>query len=185
MEGFVGIDYSMSSPAICAHSEIEWNFNNCKFFFLASRKTVYNCHQNFKQTPFFKDYWTCNEERFDMLSNWAINCIHSLHFANCKVYIEHYAFASKGLVYHIGENGGLLKHKIYKASWKYDTVPPKTIKKFATGKGNADKQLMYEAFLDDTKFDMVANFGVNSCEVSPINDLVDAYFICKYAHTYG
>ena len=46
----------------------------------------------------------------------------------------------------IAENTGLLKHKLYKIKVPTKPVPPTVIKKYATGKGNANKELMYEAF---------------------------------------
>ena len=52
------------------------------------------------------------------------------------------------------------------------------IKKFATDKGNANKELMLEAFEKDTGVNLELLFDTKS--KSPITDVADAYFVCKY-----
>lgn len=51
--------------------------------------------------------------------------------------------------------------------------PPQEIKKFASGKGNSQKDILTEAFLI-----LYSQFS----EVKKIDDIVDAYFMCKYAN---
>ena len=53
-------------------------------------------------------------------------------------------------MFNIGENTGLLKHKLYKNNLNTQIVTPTEIKKWATGKGNASKTDMYNAFVDQT-----------------------------------
>jgi len=61
-------------------------------------------------------------------------------------------------------------------------IPPSIIKKYATGKGNANKELMYEAFYNETKVDLQ---NILNCSITnPLTDIVDAYFICKYGKKY-
>ena len=82
---------------------------------------------------------------------------------------------SRGRVFHIAENTGVLKHKIYKAEITFEVVPPSTWKKEVVGKGNADKQYVYESLGIDLK----TTFKSKSI-TSPINDIADSYFICEY-----
>ena len=50
--------------------------------------------------------------------------------------------------------------------------PPQEIKKFASGKGNSQKDILTEAFLI-----IYPQFN----ELKKIDDIVDAYFMCQYA----
>jgi Holliday junction resolvasome RuvABC endonuclease subunit len=108
------------------------------------------------------------------------------------VCIEDYAFNATGRVFHIGENTGILKHYLDLRDIKYIPVPPTVIKKFATGKGNADKYKMVDAFLTDypaahgwiPKFFPRYKPGAILAK-SPLSDLADAYWIAKYATSNG
>ena len=72
---------------------------------------------------------------------------------------------------------GLLKYKLYKNDYHYNLLAPAQVKKFATGKGNANKELMLEAFEKDTG----ANLKKFECNfTSPVSDIADSYFICKF-----
>ena len=65
---------------------------------------------------------------------------------------------------------------------EFDIVPPTVIKKFATGKGNANKEKMYEAFdVENPGVDIRSWLTPRSTNtISPVSDVVDAYFIVKY-----
>ena len=100
------------------------------------------------------------------------------------MFLEGYAFATSAQagVRSIAENTGLLKHKMWKNKIPFKTYPPTVIKKFATGKGNSNKELMYEAFVDEllTPIDLKELLTPKAKKViSPISDIVDSYFITK------
>jgi len=60
--------------------------------------------------------------------------------------IEGYSFGSVGRsIYDIGELGGLVKAKFYEEGSAVWLVPPSVVKKFATGKGNATKEMVVDA----------------------------------------
>lgn len=169
----VGIDYSMSSPSICVHVGEKWSLNNCKFFFLTQKKKCV-----MKTKMFYGDtqaVYKTQEERFAKLASWAIDKIPS----SAKVFIEGYSYASKGVVFHIGENTGILKHNLWTKDVDFVEVPPPTIKKFATGKGNANKMVMYESFVEETQLDISAIIPCNEGD-SPMSDVIDSYFVAKY-----
>lgn len=174
----VGIDYSMSSPAVCIHLGPTWSFQNCIFYSLTNKKKYAVKTKNII-TEFHADF-SSQEERFDNISSWAISLIPK----NSEVFIEDYAFAAKGIVFNIGENCGLLKHKLYKNNICFSTISPPTIKKFATKKGNSNKIVMYEFFVEETKFDVCKFFG---CKIgdSPASDIIDSYFICKFGFSHN
>ena len=179
-----GIDYSLTSPAICVWKSTDdrlFNFDDCALYYLEIPKRrgptphgILNIHA----TPYPE--WETEEERHELLSKWTMSII-----TGCEVFIEGYAFATSGTshVRSIAENTGLLKHKMYKVKQSFTSVPPTVIKKYATGKGNANKEGMYEAFVDEllTPTDLKERLTPKATKVkNPVSDLVDSYFICKY-----
>ncbi len=97
--------------------------------------------------------------------------------------LEGYAMGAKGQVFNIGENTGILKHYIQVIEgWELTTYAPSAVKKFATEKGNANKEKMYEHFIKETGLDLEKIFGfdINPEKINgPISDVVDAYYIAK------
>lgn len=168
----VGIDYSMSSPAICVHHGKEWSINNCKFYFLTARKKCVFPSSVFYGT-LHKEY-TTQEERFHNIASWTISNIPP----SAKIGIEGYAYASKGVVFDIGENTGLLKHLLWKKKLPFSVFSPPSIKKFATGKGNANKLAMYHSFVAETDMDISSKIHCNEGD-SPMSDIIDSYYIAK------
>jgi len=96
------------------------------------------------------------------------------------VMIEDYSFGSKGRVFNLAENCGLLKYLLYINGYKFFTVPPTVVKKFATGKGNATKEKMYEAFIAETQIDLHNIISPTTKLGSPTTDIVDAWYIARY-----
>lgn len=85
--------------------------------------------------------------------------------------------------FHIGENTGIFKYLLWKQGVKYSTVPPTQVKKFGTGRGNAKKEDVYAAFKAETRVDLQSVLGTTGAQIkSPVADLADAYYICKYGH---
>ena len=186
----IGIDYSLSSPGVCINtSEEEFRYEDCKFYYLTNTKKYQG---TFKENIAFGtsavEYigtphkpHNSPPERYNNIANWAIDIIKSYTWwqEHPIIQIEHYSYGSTGRVFHIAENLGLLKYKLkIECGWDYTLLAPSVIKKFATDKGNANKELMLGAFQEDTG----VNLGVllDSSVKSPITDIADAYFICKY-----
>jgi len=91
--------------------------------------------------------------------------------------LENYAFgAFPHTLVQMAEATGLLKYFLHQSSIPVNLYTPSSIKKCATGKGNAKKDLMYDAWLQDTEIDLLSVFNKKKV-VSPIHDLVDAYYI--------
>lgn len=92
--------------------------------------------------------------------------------------IEDYSFASLGRNQDKAEWAGAFKILVME---KYNTnlrkYSPKTIKKFATNTGNADKTLMCQAYCENEKDILGLSTDISTLEV--YNDLIDAYFINK------
>ena len=172
----VGIDYSLNSPAICIADD-NFDFNKCSFHFLTSKKKHIG---KFGKNIFgyeYKEYDT-PIERFTNISTWALDIIHKHKSDTAKVFIEGYSFGSKGqAVFQIAENCGILKYRLQMSpSMLYDTIVPSVVKKYASGKGNADKQLMYDSFKEHTKKDLMKMFDMEKLN-NPVTDIVDSYYI--------
>ena len=68
------------------------------------------------------------------------------HFKQPLIVIEGYAYGAQGrAVYNIGELGGVVRHNLWSAGHLYIDVPPTKLKKFVTGKGNANKAAVVSA----------------------------------------
>ena len=177
----VGIDYSLNSPAICIAGD-DFDFDKCSFHFLTSKKKHIG---KFGKNIFgyeIKDYKT-PIERFTNISTWALDIIHKHKTDTAKVFIEGYSFGSKGqAVFQIAENCGILKYRLQMSpSILYDTIVPSVVKKHASGKGNADKQLMYDSFNKHTKQDLLKMFDMGKLN-NPVTDIVDSYYIAKVGY---
>lgn len=62
------------------------------------------------------------------------------------VVIEGYSYGSRNSQAHAaGELGGIVRHHLWRRSIPYIDVPPTTLKKYATGHGNAGKDLVVSA----------------------------------------
>jgi Holliday junction resolvasome RuvABC endonuclease subunit len=182
----VGVDYSMTCPAICIYNGGEVTEpNNFKFHYLAPNKKYEGVFENGFVTGHIYPSYSTQEDRFDKISDWVLSCITQscppktgLN-SDIKVTIEGYAMGAKGKVFHIAENTGLLKYKLHKHKISFDTPAPTTVKKFATGKGNSNKERMYECFEAATGWDMESLIGCDR-DKNPVNDIVDAYWMCLY-----
>lgn len=119
-------------------------------------------------------------DRYINLSNWVMGLLPS--YENLHVFIEGYSYGSTSArLFQIAENACCLKLQFHSKNIPFDIIAPTAIKKFATGKGNAKKEQMYEAFQNSTGLDLKQLFETNAEKIgSPIGDLADAYWIAKF-----
>jgi Holliday junction resolvasome RuvABC endonuclease subunit len=173
---YVGIDYSLTSPCVCVSRDK--TFSNSFFYFLNDRKTVQGkCHNILGDEH--GEYLT-DQERYENIAGWVLGILADFKKEEVTILIEDYSFGSKGKVFNLAENCGLLKYMLYKNGYKFFTVPPTVVKKFATGKGNATKEKMYEAFVKDTFVDLHSIISPTTKLGSPTTDIVDAWYIARY-----
>jgi hypothetical protein len=72
---------------------------------------------------------------------------------------------------------------LYKNGYNFSTVAPSVIKKYATGKGNANKEAMWLAFYELTNRDLVGVYGSkNRTLASPVTDIIDSYYLTRWMH---
>lgn len=173
-----GIDYSLNSPCVCT-------MMNGKMLFGVSNKNGKHAKHYSHIKKIFESVGDCLIEYHlgefhtsHLMKEYATKAMAISHFlslpAITKVYIEDYAYSrnnssSTPLI----EATGILKCALQAQGIEYQTVSIQTIKKFATGKGNATKDMMYEAWVKDTGIEL-PNPGK-----SPSADIVDAYYIYK------
>lgn len=180
----VGIDWSLNCPCACILAE-DATFAKSKFCFLSSKKRDTEPRRGNITGLEILDY-TTEEQRYNqntgLLLHWIYENLPDPNKIKPVFYLEGYSMGSKGLVFNIAECTGLLKHKLFMSKAEVVIVPPTTMKKFATGKGNSDKARMYEVFREKGNPDLISIYYTkpNVKVGSPVTDIVDAYFLALY-----
>ena len=175
----VGIDYSLNSPAVCVSTNGGTSFSDCYFYYLTSKKKYMGKMLENVIGYEHKEY-NGPIERFKNLSDWVLHILDTLHKKQTdkNIFIEGYSYGSKGqAIFQIAENGGILKYRLQK-KFTCKTIVPSVVKKLATGKGNADKQKMYEAFTRTQGVDLMKAFDQQTLN-NPITDIIDSYYIMR------
>ena len=105
-----GIDYSLTSPAICVYKEEDggyFDFDRCMLHYLSNNKRQQQLAAgcgvgNLIAEPYPE--WNCEEERHEKLASWAYQRVQGCD----EVYLEGYAFATAAQagVRSIAENTG-------------------------------------------------------------------------------
>ena len=176
----IGIDFSLTCPAITISKSDRISYDTCVFYYLTSRKKF-----EIDGPVFHGETYPTYEhiiDRYEKLSNWIISKFPDKidHIA-----LEGYSFGSRGgRAFDIGEATGLLKYFLYKLNLNPIIIPPTTVKKYAFGKGNATKIQMHEAFMSETGINLYEDFN---CPLgsSPVSDIIDSYYICKMSANFS
>lgn len=171
-----GIDLSLTSPAICVNlNEEEFSFDTCQLDYLTDveKRIVSTDNINGSIFPPYGNQY----ERYENISRWIVNILQ--YYDVKKVFLEDYSFGSTGRVFHIAENTGVLKYLLWRNNIDFVTIPPTVIKKIATGKGNANKELMEQAFINETNVNLKNILNLSPKQWNPSSDLIDSFYICK------
>lgn len=186
-----GVDYSITSPSVCVCSTndtFEWSAcsiltitGNTAIQSTENITVVYNPSVDLvKKIPLNE----CSQNicRYQYLANVSTDFIQRKEVE--YVLLEDYSYASSGRTFHLGENVGTIKNCLYSNGIEFQVVPPTVVKKIVTGKGNANKDDMYKAFVGMTGVDLYDLLGISKKKTipAPITDIVDAFFICKIAY---
>jgi Holliday junction resolvasome RuvABC endonuclease subunit len=164
----IGIDYSMTCPCVCINDDGDYAYH-----YLIDKKKYIGKFGN-GIYGWSQKLFTSQEQRFDQIAEWAYDLLDPTDI----VTMEDYAMGATGRVFHIAENTGLLKHKMYKAGITFRLTSPRSNKMFATGSGSAKKEQMYAAFVAETGLDLLTIFNTKSV-ANPVSDIADAYFLCN------
>ena len=107
-------------------------------------------------------------ERLVYIKNEFVKVIEKCGIIDTVV-LESYSFGAKGrAVFQIGELGGVIKVLLAENGHTPYLVAPLTLKKFATGHGKGDKQLMLKEVFRKWAFD------------TSNNNLADAYALARF-----
>ena len=87
------------------------------------------------------------------------------------VAFEGYSYNSVGRVFELGEVGGVLRLVVFESGLKYVVLPPASLKKFATGNPEAEKEAMVDA---------AKEAGFNASD----DNQADAFFLAQVARHY-
>lgn len=120
-----------------------------------------------------KDQYPYALTRYLTLSKNILMWIQSHVDGDCLLSIEGYSFGSRGAaVFSLAEFGGILRHTLAKEFKAYFEVPPTVLKKFATGKGNANKNVVLEQ--------VYRKYKVGS-EILVDDNQVDAFCLAQFS----
>lgn len=176
----LGIDYSYTCPAVCAvrGPDAEW--------FVHYKKEG----KPYPPLPLVE--WSVSHaagevERYVELAEWVLDVVHRTLPA--LIVLEDYAFSANGRITQLSENAGTLKVKLFEhfPEVPLKIVAPSTMKKFATGRGIATKDDIWNAFVVQCPH---ATEWAKLCHPkavkigSPTADIADAYFLACYGRTH-
>lgn len=145
----IGIDPSLRSTGVCTMSE--------------EGEVIHSIAIQPKSTGL---------ERLAFLRQQIINIIAKYDIHDIRPFIEGYSHGSSGMRESIAEWGGVLRLAFYENNIQIIDVPPKTLKKFATGNGNADKILMGTQLMKEFRMEY------------PTSDQTDAYWLAFFGRAY-
>jgi len=148
----VGIDPSLTSTGICTMDE----------------------HGKLLSTLAINSEFVGMKRLHDIKRQLEPECSYNTPNENEKVavFIEGYSFGSMNGREALGELGGMIRLMLYEKGIEFVDVPPTTLKKFTTGKGNADKIAMAIATLKNWAVDF------------PTTDQTDAYCLAMFGRGY-
>ena len=137
------------------------------------------------------------ELRYQKITEKLFDCLTSIigkeiNKENIHLAIEDYSFSANGRITDIAECTSVFKQKCYTYFNKPCTpIAPTTIKKHYSGKGNANKVMMYKALLEHTNQNDIKNKIKNikdfdmmnpKCKIpAPLNDMVDS-LACAFTY---
>lgn len=176
----IGIDYSLTCPCMCALAPSK-RIEDCFFSYLTNQKKSTGIFCNGKIIGDAHRPYLTDAERYDTISEYFVKQITVFAPDNSvPICMEDYSFGSKGRVFNLAENGGVLKHKLWKLGYTVHLIAPSAVKKRATGKGNATKERMFEAAMEHGIAGIAREFGVSPDRItSPMNDIVDSFFVAR------
>ena len=204
----IGIDFSLTSPAICVYKNGEYSF--ISFFndggkdWKKSKSKSYRYHKELSDIidviPYTRKIDDSNyriEQKTKMadalmIVNIIIEKLKTIIDDDVIIGLEGFSYGSiSSSTLDIAMYNSFLRMKLIEnfGSDVLNIISPTEGKKMLFGKGNANKENMIQAFIDNRLEDselMMNNFwkyckdnGVDFKQPKPIDDLVDAYGILK------
>lgn len=181
----IGIDFSMASAAVVIGRSIYPE--DLQMLCFRQRKKDSSLVDNITVIE-YPDAES-DEERYYKVAKPIVDFILKHSDNSQVVWIEDYSFNSTGNVFNIAEATATLKHMLWMEGFEINKVSPKSVKKFA-GNGKADKNDMYDMFVEKTGYDFNKSFDGPTKDLrtgytqvpSPVSDIIDAYYVLHYGH---
>ena len=187
----IGIDPSLNSTGVCVNVN-----GKCKYYIITSKMTKkmsafkseyiqylpYNKQDTNKKLNEYADieynkaqniYNICNRIRTIIKANVEWHAEDNLN--NCEIFMEGVSYGSIGSAALVDLSGlnFAIRNVLLDLGVKFTIVSPSQNKKFATGNGAADKELMIYSWLKVEKH-------LKDITEIKIDDLADAYFLSNY-----
>ena len=204
----IGIDFSLTSPAICVYKNGEYHFisffNDSGKDWKCSKSKAYRYHKELcniidviPYTRKIDDSVYRDEQRTKMadalmISNLIIDKLKSIIDDEVAIGLEGFSYGSiSSSTLDLAMYNSFLRMKLIEnfGSDCLNIISPTEGKKMLFGKGNAKKDDMIQSFIDNRLKDdeLIQNAfwqycntnGVDFKQPKPIDDLVDAYGILK------
>jgi len=175
MNILIGIDYSINSPGFCCiDTSKEFKLYNIKFFTPVIEEAGNFVYYKLKETSSHIEKYTQNA--------FALHdaVFHEFPQARAKAAMEGYSFGSKGKIFNLAENAGILKRVLWESRIPFKIYQPQTIKRFATNNGRSDKEQMLKAFEIENDVAALYYFNIsNKKYFKVVYDFVDSYYVLK------
>lgn len=165
----LGLDLSINSPGFTINAGNDFFFYNIQ----TTKKWVFS-NDSWDIISFPSDWCSLNQYKRIIVIRDFVSMIIERHNV-AKIHFEGYAFgASSSAVTGLAELGGVIRTMVFERGLDMDIIPPSSVKKFATGKGNAKKEQMVAAF----KSQILVPDAISNCP--SLNDIADSFFISKF-----
>ena len=123
------------------------------------------------------------EERMFAIINFILSKCRNYQICSVAIESPAYQVASNNGRLLSGLFFSLLTHFI-KEGISYFPVNPKSLKKFATGIGSADKKMMREA-LEESELEQLTYLSGIKAKSKKFEDIVDSFWLAKYGCLFG
>ena len=164
-----GIDPSMNGTGVCIFEiDKEFNIINQDYISFTQTKKLETKNIHHYRNKDFNNQIEKFIFMIDRINDFVSECEY--------IAIENYAMGAIGMVFDIAEFVGSLKMGLYNNNKKIRMYSPKTVKKFNTLDGNADKIKCEDVYIkngDIFKLNFLPEYK------SPKLDIIDAYYICN------
>ena len=178
----IGIDPSINSTGVCV------NMNSDLFYYIISSKMTKKMkefkHSNITYLPYYKldtksgDYSDKENSKFSnicSICNRIYDIISSIDCDDIEVYMEGVSYGSIGsaALVDLCFLNSAIRMTLKKLGVKFTIVSPTSLKKFACSNGQADKNVMIDAWKRLDK-------NISNIYDIKIDDLADSYFLSCY-----
>ncbi len=181
---YIGLDFSLKSPGVTRYDSQSGDFNsdNVEYFYGTEKIRKLVNTDKIHGTLFLADELVTRKyyQKINDRLNWIQSII--VDPQQTILCVEDYAYCAVSTrLVQTAETLGSIKWQLSQLDIPIIAISPKTLKKHVTGSGNAEKFVMIEHFKNEGTFNIFDHFPmIKGKTLSPIDDIVDSYFLCKH-----